>query len=244
MYAPKQDFQDGFFRRFPPIFGQELISIIEGGTIQAAQLSQAKFPLSDNKNSRGVIRRQYIEEGIRGTRFSGNITSTTHKFGKKFLLLDEEANDYTLLRSKEVGLIYQVENGDFPRRGSKYIPSIASPPLQGEPLFPEMLTRSDLLIGNLRALYVVRYEIDSRDKSGATVGKVRVIVLNQDGKTKYCDIVDLREYAATSEIPYAKDLPLPISLRDDAKFGEIEFKSSKNPEYKDSSDTNNDLIKQ
>ena len=210
-----EDFQVAFKQGYTPAAIGQLVDIVDEAASWAEEWCRQAFPAGNYAATQGMVRRQRIEDRLRTTRFDGDLIAQTMDFDGNVLIGDERISNFTLLWSGEVGIVVcrSSRNHPLPRR-SEMRRALTLGSIRDTPLFPEALRRFDLKIGDVKALFVVRYWLDEEVGSGATVDEIEVVVLNEDGKKVHCELYDLRGFAAeavTTLVPSE----LPIALRND-----------------------------
>lgn len=217
-------FRAAFYGRYSPADSGHFERAIDDGAVESWAYCRKNFGASNFATTQGWMRRQFISNRLRSTMFSGNINVQARDYKGHFLLGDERCNNFDLIMSHgDVGLIiYRASyQRQLPRRIpiNAFLSSAAHSRQQG--LFPRNmlrkinLLRKDLLPADLKALFFVRYWYADDDPTGATIGKIEIIVMDADCRNLSCTVCDLREYAgsAVRNALYEYDQELPMAFR-------------------------------
>lgn len=166
---------------------------------------------------KGSIRKQFIDDLLRGVRFNGDVYGQPRLYTGKILDERKVNNAFTLLKSlKRVALIWHARPMLPLPSGSGLMQYLAAlPESREQPLFPSHL-HEDHLPTELDAFFLIRYNLDRDDGSGSTIGEVDVVVPSDDCRNIYCTpCADLRMYA-TPVIREADVSDLGLRLQNEA----------------------------
>jgi hypothetical protein len=205
-------------RLVAPADAQLLIDIIESSAQDASDLCAREFLNGNAALVQGWIRRQYIHDRSRSARFSGELLVEARSYRGR--TMDDAARQpfFTLYRGDGIAAVVHRMSHFHPIPPPSEIRRLMGTPHQDLELhmFPDYINFEEAPV-ELDRLYIVRYELDEDDPSGASVARVDVVVLTQDQSAIAANVCDLRDYAASAAAPVlageAAATAVPMSLR-------------------------------
>ena len=213
---PADYYKEQFESWISPQDARLILSALDDAALKSDRVCQQEFPHSyENAHwAKGSIRKQYIDDTLRGTMFNGDIYGQPREYSGRLLADEKGDNNFTLLKSqKRVAIVWHARSQKMLPSTSALMKYFATLPenIQGALPFPGYLHEKHLPT-ELDAFFVIRYQLDRDDSSGSKVGKVDVVVPSDDCQNIYCyPCVDLYAYAT----PVIEDADmLEVELRE------------------------------
>lgn len=226
MIDPSEKLGTRFESRYLPSTLKKAIEMVDQCARDAEDFVARRYPNGNNAIVQGHVRRQDIFEGLKVANFLG-CRAETYNYAGYLLGGDERVQNFTLLVShNDTGLLIARVNDRYERQ-----PAVIWKYMAGRntslSLFrdDQMYLRPD--ISHIERFYILAYDLDTEDPSGATIGNVQVLTPSGKDRQHQILVPDAREYALRpdpvtgQQVPIADDEQL-AAMRSDQSEARVE----------------------